>query len=75
MVWLCAVHSLVQQQPIVDYMATVVCIAPIMTLMSRAPNCLGLAAETLKNLFERQNPEKGTSWPSLAVLLGGVDHV
>jgi hypothetical protein len=59
--WVRAVHSLVQQQPIVDYMATVVCIAPLMMLMSRAAPCLGLAAETLRNLFERQNPDKGTS--------------
>jgi len=55
-----AVHSLVQHQAIVDYLASVVCIAPIMTLMGRAPTCIGIASETLKSLFEKQNPEKGT---------------
>lgn len=42
-----------------DYLASVVCIAPIMTLMGRAPTCVGIASETLKILFEKQNPEKG----------------
>lgn len=49
-----------EHQAVVDAMASIPSIAPIIHIMKCSPKAIGMASETLRNTFDKHNPEKGS---------------